>query len=294
MKLHLKNNVYPLPTEAEIAEVESDLELRLPDDYREFIKKYGACEIEECVFDEPYEGMVLESLIGIIPNYTYSPQGYYDIEVMMSLIDERLADIPEYAGLEPDELADVDDSDVDERESLIPIGSLFAGNLICLDYRKDRNNPTVCYWDHEQSKEFAPYTEPVAKSFTEFLHMLYGMDADGPEGDMNEPLEIIVPQELTWRQKIDIKFGKLESAMQIAHNLHEKGISDESIYGSLCKNEEVLFHGPRVYKEGVKLEAGKYYKQGNIEAKCIKSSDGPMYAPLKELDGIYVRVLGNK
>lgn len=304
MKLHLKNNSYPLPTEEEIAKMEANMDLRLPADYREFMKKYGACEVEECVFDSPYEGMVLEAIMGLVPNYVHSPMGYYDIEVVLSEIDESMCDIPAYAALNDDEDAQMEfmgivedkikkgeECDVDERENLIPIASLFAGNFLCLDYRKSRSDPTVCYWDHEQSLPFAAYTEPVAESFTEFLHMLHSMDTDGPQADMNEPIEIVVPKELTWQQKTDIKFGRVEQAMQIAENLRNKNISDEVIYNTLCNNEEVLFHGPRIYNGGVKLEVGKFYQQGNVLARCIKSSDAPVSAPLLELEGTYMNIL---
>jgi len=55
---------------------------------------------------------------------------------------------------------------------LIPVGFLFAGDLLCLDFRKDETKPEMCVWYHEESKDFAPSTEKVANSFTDFLSIL--------------------------------------------------------------------------------------------------------------------------
>jgi hypothetical protein len=69
------------------------------------------------------------------------------------------------------------DSYEDMRDRLLdwifPIADDPFGNMICLDYRVDRVNPSVVFWDHEAS-----YDDPeaaltyVAASFTEFLGML--------------------------------------------------------------------------------------------------------------------------
>ncbi|USL40182.1 SMI1/KNR4 family protein [Priestia megaterium] len=50
---------------------------------------------------------------------------------------------------------------------------LFAGDLVCLDYRDSRDNPRVCVWDHENSAELEPITYHVADTFKEFLGMLH-------------------------------------------------------------------------------------------------------------------------
>lgn len=67
--------------------------------------------------------------------------GQYDISnisVVLTQIDERLTDNPDTLGGE-----------------LIPIAILFAGDFVCLDYRKS-SKPSICIWFHEKSEVFAP------------------------------------------------------------------------------------------------------------------------------------------
>jgi hypothetical protein len=61
---------------------------------------------------------------------------------------------------------------------LMPFAELFAGDLLCFDHEAG-NPPRVVAWFHEQSRPGQwPYTEPVAGSFGEFLHLLHGPEAD--------------------------------------------------------------------------------------------------------------------
>ncbi len=53
---------------------------------------------------------------------------------------------------------------------IIPFAVLFAGDLLCLDYRESET-PSVCVWFHEESEEWNPVTEKVADSFSEFMDM---------------------------------------------------------------------------------------------------------------------------
>ena len=83
-------------------------------------------------------------------------EGCYDIGVVETQLDDRLGD------------------DEDETGTfIIPVAVLFAGDFVCLDFRKDKENPEVCIWYHEMSEYLAPYTKRIAGSFTEFLSMLY-------------------------------------------------------------------------------------------------------------------------
>lgn len=52
------------------------------------------------------------------------------------------------------------------------IGSIFAGDFVCLDFRRNKENPSVCVWSHEESGEFEPVLYKVADNFTEFLESL--------------------------------------------------------------------------------------------------------------------------
>lgn len=55
---------------------------------------------------------------------------------------------------------------------ILPIAVLFAGDFVCLDFRDDKKNPSVCVWNHEESGEFDPVTYNVTDSFEKFLAML--------------------------------------------------------------------------------------------------------------------------
>lgn len=88
-------------------------------------------------------------------NYKDSQLGWYDISVVISQIEERLTDNLDLIGVE-----------------VLPIAELFAGDYVCLDYRTNKNAPSVCVWSHEKSGEFEPVTYKVADTFAEFIEML--------------------------------------------------------------------------------------------------------------------------
>ncbi|CAH2463216.1 SMI1/KNR4 family protein [Bacillus sp. S4] len=56
-------------------------------------------------------------------------------------------------------------------QKLIPFGRDPFGNLICFDYRQNKNEPTVIFYNHEEQNESA--IEPICNTFTELLNRLY-------------------------------------------------------------------------------------------------------------------------
>ena len=88
-------------------------------------------------------------------NYKDSQLGWYDINVVISQIEERLTNNLDLIGVE-----------------VLPIAELFAGDYVCLDYRTNKNAPSICVWSHEESGEFEPVTYKVADAFAEFIEML--------------------------------------------------------------------------------------------------------------------------
>ncbi|PTY87559.1 SMI1/KNR4 family protein, partial [Heyndrickxia sporothermodurans] len=80
---------------------------------------------------------------------------YYDIGVVRTQLDERIVFDENLVGTE-----------------LLPIAVLFAGDFVCLDYRNDVEEPTVCVWNHEESSDLNPVTYTISNSFEEFLNML--------------------------------------------------------------------------------------------------------------------------
>jgi hypothetical protein len=62
-------------------------------------------------------------------------------------------------------------------ELLVPFAILFAGDLLCFDFRDvSRTKPQVVIWLHEESETDKPATEYVADSFRDFVKMLYADD----------------------------------------------------------------------------------------------------------------------
>lgn len=57
---------------------------------------------------------------------------------------------------------------------VLPIAELFAGDYACLDFRENKETPTVCVWSHDNSEKFAPVTYKAADSFSEFIDMPKG------------------------------------------------------------------------------------------------------------------------
>lgn len=129
--------------------------VKLPDSYIDFIKKYNVGEPITDNFSDSNNSYVIDRFLGFVNEYETSPLGDYDISVVLSQIDCYLTDNPDLIG-----------------DELIPIAALFAGNFVCLDFTEDKENPSVCVWDHEESDEFKPVTYKIADSFSEFLDML--------------------------------------------------------------------------------------------------------------------------
>lgn len=64
-------------------------------------------------------------------------------------------------------------------DRVFPIADDVFGNAICLDYRQDRENPSIVFWDHEvASQDPEAAVAYIAASFTEFLQMLRSNDFD--------------------------------------------------------------------------------------------------------------------
>ena len=148
--------IYPLPTDALLQETETVWKVQLPDDYREFIKNENGLIPSKRYFHFGNNEKVIDRFLCVLENSKNNPLGMYDIDVVMSQLDERLFAHEDILGFE-----------------LIPIAALFGGDFVCLNYVEDPENPSMCIWYHEESYELEPAIEFLANSFTEFLAMLY-------------------------------------------------------------------------------------------------------------------------
>lgn len=147
--------ITPLPTVALLQMREEKWHITLPNDYRDFLMKNNGGVPNELSFICNSHSYAVTRFLCVLEDYKNSQLGWYDISVVVSQIEERLTDNLDLIGVE-----------------MLPIAELFAGDYICLDYRTDKNNPSICIWSHDQSAEFAPVTYPVADSFAKFLSML--------------------------------------------------------------------------------------------------------------------------
>ena len=147
--------IYPLPTDALLQEREVAWKVQLPEDYKKFImRKNGLCPSKN-LFSLQNRSFLIERFLCVLENTKDNPLGVYDIDVVVSQLDERLFVHEDILGFE-----------------LVPIAALFGGDFLCLNYIEDSENPSICIWYHEESYELEPAIEFVANNFTEFSDML--------------------------------------------------------------------------------------------------------------------------
>ena len=136
-------------TDEDIAKVEHYFNIRFPEDFRREIKYSHGCNPSlDCIKVKNHEEVV-DYLASFSPN-------------------DRFYIIKQYER-QKDRLV----------EGIYPIADDPFGNAFCYDYRKDPDNPSIVFWNHEYAyenpEEALTY---VCGSFTEFLSMLYEIDED--------------------------------------------------------------------------------------------------------------------
>ena len=156
MKVKEESIIMPLPDDELIQSFEEYHEVELPEDYKEFLKKYSGAIPEERNFKNKkgYTFVVERFLCLLEGPIKDQKNGEYDIGVVITQLDDRIVVDEDATG-----------------SCVIPIAALFSGNFLCLDFRK-RKVPSVAVWLHEESEEFEPVLVKVAKDFTQFINML--------------------------------------------------------------------------------------------------------------------------
>lgn len=154
MKIDVNTIVSPLPSGELLDVVENSLRIVFPEPYREFIKKNnGAVPITNIFTHNEYD-YIVERFLCILENSESDEiNGWYDIEVTITQIGERLTDNEDLIGM-----------------NVVPIAATFAGDFVCLDFR-EREDPSVVVWYHEESDEFSPVTKTVAQNISDFFRM---------------------------------------------------------------------------------------------------------------------------
>jgi len=156
--------VEPLPDDDFIAKTEQNLEVVFPEDYREFLKAYSGGDPSYASFLAAGHDWCIDRFLCLLPSGSDDPRGCYDIEMVWGQIDDRLGEDPDGTGTE-----------------MVPIAALFAGDMVCLDYREDARNPKLVVWLHEESDYLKPSTRFVANTFTEFLDLIQPHPELGPK-----------------------------------------------------------------------------------------------------------------
>lgn len=138
-----------------IKKVEEYCHVKFPDDYIIFIEEYNVGLPEANTFTANHKNYVIERFLGFVNDYQNSPVGEYDIAVVMAPIETYMTDNPDLVGAD-----------------LIPIAKLTTGDYVCLNFKENQEEPSVCVWSSTESDEFQPVTYEVADSFWYFAESL--------------------------------------------------------------------------------------------------------------------------
>ena len=147
--------IYPLPTDTLLQEREVAWRVKLPDDYKEFIKKENGGIPSKRYFHFGHNEKVIDRFLAILAISGEKTEEDYDIGVVSTQLEGRIVFDEDNVGMQ-----------------LIPIAALFGGDFVCLNYVKETENPSICIWYHEESYDLEPAIEFLANNFTEFLAML--------------------------------------------------------------------------------------------------------------------------
>jgi hypothetical protein len=151
--------IMPPPTQEEVNEFNDSYRVFLPQDFTNFMsEKNGFVSKDTLTFKTSDNEKVIERFLPLLDNPQNFPvDGYYDIGVVITQIGLRL----------------IGEEDGDTLGmKVIPIASLFAGDLVCLDFRKNNKSPSVVVWHHETSEDLNPSFEYISPTFSDFLSVL--------------------------------------------------------------------------------------------------------------------------
>lgn len=156
MEIKDETIIYPLPDDVLLSEKENKWRIKLPDTYKEFIKKCNGASPVKDSFMCNNHSYAIDRFLCILKVTGERADEFYDIGVVRTQLEERIVSDENLVGTE-----------------LLPIAVLFAGDFVCLDYRNtDKKEPCVCVWNHEESSDLTPVTYFTSYSFEEFLNKL--------------------------------------------------------------------------------------------------------------------------
>ena len=139
-----------------LARLEENYGLMLPEAYVSLLRQSnGGVPTRPCFMLEGHERLIERFLCILDDPQSDDEHGMYDARVVWTQVSERLTADPDEVGA-----------------SVLPIAALFAGDLLCLDFREDPVDPAVVVWEHEQSPDFHPHFIRAADTLPAFLQML--------------------------------------------------------------------------------------------------------------------------
>lgn len=141
------------PSEEEIRKNEKFWRVELPEEFRHILMESNGGVPEKREFKCGKQTRMIVRFLCVMEDY--DDYACYDINVILTQLEGRIISNPDLIGYE-----------------IIPIAELFAGDLLCLDYRES-GTPDVCVWFHEESSELEPVTYKVADTFSEFMTMIF-------------------------------------------------------------------------------------------------------------------------
>jgi cell wall assembly regulator SMI1 len=147
-------DIQPPPSDAAIALLEKETQRKFPEDVVAFLQKYNGARTDGIPLPSAEREVVIERFLSVAEPGAEHPLSPYDIAVVTAPMFER------FLG-----------SETSDSYDLIPFAALFAGDMLCLDYRAG-NTPSVVHWNHEKSRDFKPATALVAHTFADFLQMI--------------------------------------------------------------------------------------------------------------------------
>ncbi len=154
-----KESIAPFPSHMRIQEFQQNYEVQLPSDFIEFLMKYNGAVPDKGEFNCNGHAYFIERFFCLLDNEIFHSRedlAWLDMDAVIMQFEDLI----------------IEDLDSDGME-LVPIALLFAGDMVCLDFRVNPLHPNICVWDSEKSEDLSPVTYKAADSFTEFLNMLY-------------------------------------------------------------------------------------------------------------------------
>lgn len=149
--------IMPSPTQKMVDKFNDAYRIVLPQDFVNFInEKNGLISADILTFKTSDNEKVIERFLPMLDSpRNYPTDEYYDIDIVITQVGSRLIDDGDMIGM-----------------NVIPIAALFAGDLVCLDFRDNNEIPSVVVWYHELSDELDPCFEYLAPTFSDFLFLL--------------------------------------------------------------------------------------------------------------------------